>query len=74
MEPNPRRLSLNLDPFQGPDHSASSQDANSMIEGSEQAEAARIRQAILEGYRDAIEGRTVRYDGNLRELLRSKCF
>ena len=33
-------------------------------------EAARIRDAILDGYQDAISGRTVPYKGNLKELLK----
>ncbi len=33
-------------------------------------EARRIREAILEGYRDAILGRTVIYQGNLRQLMK----
>ena len=32
-------------------------------------EAAQIREAILEGYQDAIQGRTVPYDGDLTGLL-----
>lgn len=35
----------------------------------ERLEAARIRRAILEGFDDAINGRTVEYRGNLRALL-----
>jgi antitoxin ParD1/3/4 len=35
-----------------------------------QMEAARVRDAILEGYQDAIGGRTVSFDGNLRSLLK----
>ena len=35
-----------------------------------QIEAARIRDALLEGYQDAIEGRTVPFEGNLRALLK----
>ena len=33
-------------------------------------EAEKVRQAIVEGYSDAIHGRTVSFDGNLRSLLR----
>ncbi len=36
----------------------------------EELEAARIRNAILEGYDDAARGRTVEYRGNLTALLR----
>lgn len=36
----------------------------------DQREASRIRLAILEGYQDAIEGRTVEYQGDLRRLLK----
>lgn len=36
----------------------------------ERLEAAKIRDAILEGYQDAIAGRTVAYRGNLRQLLK----
>ena len=32
-------------------------------------EAAQIRDAILEGYQDLAQGRTVPYRGNLRKLL-----
>ncbi len=38
-------------------------------EKKERLEAAQIRDAILEGYQDAVHGRTVRYRGNLRALL-----
>ena len=34
-----------------------------------QSKAAAAREAIIEGYQDAIEGRTVAFDGNLRRLL-----
>ena len=33
-------------------------------------EAAWIRNSLQEGYQDAIQGRTVRYEGNLRTLLK----
>lgn len=33
-------------------------------------EATRIRNSILEGYQDALTGRTVEYKGNLRQLLK----
>jgi antitoxin ParD1/3/4 len=36
----------------------------------EELEAARIRNAILEGYEDALRGGVVEYRGNLRSLLR----
>jgi antitoxin ParD1/3/4 len=39
-------------------------------EKKERLEAARIREAIIEGYQDVIEGRTVTYRGNLRRLLK----
>ncbi|HEY2251689.1 MAG TPA: hypothetical protein VGH74_11535 [Planctomycetaceae bacterium] len=39
-------------------------------EKKERLEAAQIRDAILDGYQDAIHGRTVPYRGNLRRLLR----
>ena len=32
-------------------------------------DAAAIRDAIIEGYEDAIAGRVVEYDGNLHEIL-----
>ena len=35
----------------------------------ERQQAAEIRDAILEGYQDAIAGRTVEFRGSLRELL-----
>lgn len=35
-----------------------------------QIEAAQARDAILEGYQDAIAGRTIEFDGNLRKLLK----
>ena len=41
-------------------------------ERTERHEARRIREAILEGYQDAIEGRTVTYRGDLRRLMRSR--
>ena len=37
----------------------------------ERQQAAEIRDAILEGYQDAIAGRTVEFRGSLRELLDS---
>lgn len=37
----------------------------------EQQDAANIRQAILDGYQDAIQGRTTPFTGNLRQLLHS---
>ncbi len=39
-------------------------------EKKERLEAARIRDAILEGYQDAVQGRTALYRGNLRQLLK----
>lgn len=36
----------------------------------QQAEAAKVRDAIIEGYQDAIDGRTVAFEGNLRSLLK----
>lgn len=39
-------------------------------EKQERLEAARIRDAILDGYQDAIEGHTVAYRGDLRQLLK----
>ena len=39
-------------------------------EKKERIEAARIRDAILDGYQDAIHGRTVPYRGDLRRLLK----
>lgn len=39
-------------------------------EKKERLEAAQIRDAILDGYQDAIQGRTVQYRGNLRQLIR----
>ncbi len=35
-----------------------------------QTEAARVRDAILVGYQDAIDGRVVPFEGNLRRLLK----
>ena len=35
-----------------------------------QLEAERVRDAIVEGYQDAIAGRTVQFNGNLRRLLK----
>ncbi len=35
-----------------------------------QLEAEKIRAAILEGYQDAVEGRIVPFDGDLRSLLK----
>lgn len=39
-------------------------------EKKERLEAAQIRDAILEGYADALHGRVVPYRGNLRRLLK----
>lgn len=41
-------------------------------EKKERLEAARIRDAILEGYQDLEQGRTVEYQGDLRALLKAK--
>jgi len=35
----------------------------------EELEAARVRNSILEGYEDALKGRTCEYRGSLRSLL-----
>jgi antitoxin ParD1/3/4 len=35
-------------------------------------EAAEMRDAILAGYQDAIEGRTIAFDGQLRKLLKKR--
>lgn len=39
-------------------------------ERKQRLESAQIREAIIDGYRDATAGRTVEYQGNLRQLLR----
>lgn len=39
-------------------------------ERKQQLEANQIRDAILDGYQDAIHGRTVVYRGDLRQLLK----
>lgn len=39
-------------------------------EKKERLDAARIRDAILEGYQDAQQGRTVSYQGDLRRLMK----
>lgn len=39
-------------------------------EKKQRIEAALIRDAIIEGYRDAAAGRTAEYQGDLRKLLR----
>jgi antitoxin ParD1/3/4 len=36
----------------------------------EMLEASQIRDAILSGYQDVLDGRTVEYHGNLREILK----
>ena len=36
-----------------------------------QSEAAKARDAIIEGFQDAIQGRTVTFEGDLRSLLRN---
>ena len=38
-------------------------------EKKERQEAAELRDGILEGYRDLIEGRTIEFTGNLRSSL-----
>ncbi len=40
-------------------------------EKKERLEAAAIRDAILEGYQDAIEGRLTEYTGSLKKLLKA---
>lgn len=35
-------------------------------------EAADMRDAILAGYQDAIEGRTIAFDGQLRKILKKR--
>lgn len=37
-----------------------------------QTEAAKVRDAIIEGYQDAIDGRVVEFRGDLRSCLRSR--
>jgi antitoxin ParD1/3/4 len=55
----------------GTDYATPSEFVRDVLrERKERIEAARIRDAILEGYRDAGEGRTVRYRGDLRHLLK----
>jgi antitoxin ParD1/3/4 len=39
-------------------------------EKKERIEAAQIRDAILDGYQDAVAGRTVAWQGDLRQLLK----
>lgn len=39
-------------------------------EKKERLEAAQVRDSILEGYQDALKGRTVSYHGDLRALLK----
>ena len=39
-------------------------------EKKQRLEAAQIREAILDGYQDAIHGRTVPYRGDLRQLIK----
>lgn len=39
-------------------------------EKKQRLEAAQIREAILNGYQDAIQGRTVLYRGDLRQLMK----
>jgi antitoxin ParD1/3/4 len=43
---------------------------NVLREKMERHEAAQIRDAILDGFQDAIQGRTVSYRGDLRELFK----
>lgn len=35
-----------------------------------QLEASQVREAVVAGYQDAIEGRVISFDGNLRDLLK----
>ncbi len=39
-------------------------------EKKQRLEAAQIREAILNGYQDAVHGRTVPYRGDLRQLMK----
>jgi antitoxin ParD1/3/4 len=39
-------------------------------EKKERMEAAQLRDAILEGYQDALAGRSVEYTGNLKQMLK----
>jgi antitoxin ParD1/3/4 len=49
----------------------SSELANDALrKNKERIEAARIRDAILEGFQNAIHGRAVEYRGNLRQLMK----
>ncbi len=41
-------------------------------EKKERIEAAQIRDAILDGFQDAIHGRTETYRGNLRQLMKKE--
>jgi antitoxin ParD1/3/4 len=43
---------------------------NVLREKKERLEASQIRDAILDGYQDAIHGRAVPYRGDLRQLLK----
>jgi len=43
---------------------------NVLREKKERLEAAQIRDAIIDGYQDALQGRTVPYYGDLRQLLK----
>ena len=45
---------------------------NGFREKQERLEAARIRDAILDGYHDHASGRTVEYRGDLRALLEKR--
>ena len=43
---------------------------NLLREKKERLEAGQIRDAIIDGYQDAIQGRTVPYRGDMRQLLK----
>ncbi|HTN75159.1 MAG TPA: hypothetical protein VL096_07930, partial [Pirellulaceae bacterium] len=51
-----------------PEKPVSSEESRSDLTPSERSAQA-IRVAIIEGYQDAIAGRTVAFEGNLRSLL-----
>ncbi|MGE0108517.1 MAG: type II toxin-antitoxin system ParD family antitoxin [Bdellovibrionales bacterium] len=55
----------------GTEYSTPSEFLRSLIrEKKERIEAAKLREAVLEGYQDAIAGRTIAFNGSLNDALK----
>ena len=58
----------------GTPYSTPSEFLRSLIrEKKERMDAAQLREGIIEGYQDAIAGRTITFDGNIRDAMDAFC-